>query len=168
MCKHIITDPSLRSLAYNLSEKVNGNQGSTELRDDLLQELALIVCEKTDEELDKMSSYFNFWCVRTMIYMCGKRGEFTKKYGKKYYIYEDVNFDIRLEYDVTVDELIDKVEGILNDIGNDKNRGWYRKELFKTYLECGTFRAVERDVGINYVSVYNTVKEVKNHIKDKL
>ena len=40
--------------------------------------------------------------------------------------------------------------------------------LFKTYLECGTFRAVENEVGINYVSVYHTVKDVKKHIKNNL
>jgi len=157
MCKHIITDPSLGSLAYRLAA-TNKN--------DLLQELALIVCEKEEKELKKIEGYFNFWCVRTMINMAGKRGSFTKLYSHEQPNAEDINFEH--EYDHSVEEQIEKVNEVFEFIKNEYPNGWYKRDLFKLYVECGSLRKVEKEVGINYSSVYNTVKEVKDIIKDKL
>ena len=151
MCLHIIKDPSLKSLAYNLAQKK---------RDDLLQELALIVCELTDEQREKIDGYFNFWCVRTIINMCGKRGAFTKKYADKYPEVEELKFQATLDYDPCKDDMLHKVDEIL------KNVYWYKRDLFKLYYELGTYRAVESDVKIDHVSVYNTVKDVEKHIKE--
>lgn len=157
MCKHIITDPSLGSLAYRLA----GNNKA-----DLLQELSLIVCEKDEKELQKIDSYFNFWCVRTMINMAGKRGSFTKLYSREQPNAEDINFEH--EYDYTVDEQIERLHEVFDYIKKQSPNGWYKRDLFKLYVECGSLRKVEKEVGINYSSVYNTVKEVKEIIKDKL
>lgn len=153
MCLHIISDPSLKSLAYNLASKD---------RQDLLQELALIVCEKSDDELEKIHGYFNFWCVRTMINMCGKRGNFTKKYSDKYPDINELRFTAELEYDPSKDDMLEKVNEILEGVY------WYKRDLFKLYFELGTYRAVEDDVDIDHVSVYNTVKDVEKHIKENL
>ena len=168
MCRHIDTDKSLRSLAANLGSRVNGNVTSIQNRQDLLQELALIVCEKNDQELAKIDGYFNFWCVRTMINMCGKRGNFTKLYGQRYYNTEDLRFDSELEYDATVDNVLDRIEDLLNEIKGASKNGWYKRDLFKAYFELGTYRAVEKEIGIDHSSVYLTVKEVKQTIKSKL
>ena len=67
-----------------------------------------------------------------------------------------------MEYDGKIDELLDRIDEILEDTY------WYKRELFKLYIECGSLRKVESAVGINYSSVYNTVREVKQNIKDKL
>lgn len=148
-----MTDPSLNTLAYRLA----GND-----KQDLLQEVALIICEEDDEKLTKISEYFNFWCVRVMINITGKRGAFTKKYSKKFINADDWYFDSKLEYDEETDDVLDRVDDILTNVY------WYKRDLFKLYLECGSLRKVEAEVGIPFVSVYNTVKEVKKTIKDKL
>jgi hypothetical protein len=153
LCNQVLNDHSLNSLAYRLVG---------EDRDDLIQELALIICEKEDKELEKLSQYFNFWCVRVMINMTGARGNFTKLYSKKYINVEDLNFDSLVEYDGNIDEILDRVDEIL------KSTYWYKRELFKLYVECGSLRKVQGAVGINYSSVYNTVREVKQTIIDKL
>jgi len=153
MCRHILNDPSLNSLAYRLAGKD---------KDDLIQELALLICEKTDEELSKVSEYFNFWCVRVMINMTGARGSFTKQYKTKYINPEDVNFNYGLEYDASIDDMLDRVDDILEGVY------WYKRELFKLYVECGSYRKVEKEVGINYLSVFHTVKDVKQKIKKRL
>jgi hypothetical protein len=153
MYSHIINDPSLKSLAYNLAQ--NDSK-------DLLQELALIICEKTDEELAKIDSYFNFWCVRTLVNMCGKRGNFTKLYKAKTPDINELRYEYELSYDSTKDELLEKIDEILGGIY------WYKRDLFKLYFELGNYRAVEEEVDIDHVSVYNTVRDVKNHIKDNL
>ena len=153
LCLHILNDPSLNSLAYRLA----GDD-----KNDLIQELALIICEKDDKELEKLSEYFNFWCVRVMINMTGARGNFTKLYRTPYIDVNDLHFDSQMEYDGKIDELLDRIDEILEDTY------WYKRELFKLYIECGSLRKVESAVGINYSSVYNTVREVKQNIKDKL
>lgn len=153
LCNQMINDPSLNALAYRLA---GGD------KNDLLQELALIICEKTDEELEKIEDYFNFWCVRVMINMTGKRGNFTKQYRPERINYEEISFYHDLEYDGEIDDVLDKVDEILKGVY------WYKRELFKLYIECGSFRKVESEVGINYLSVFHTVKDVKNQLKDKL
>ena len=153
LCLHLIKDPSLNSLAFRLAG---------EDKNDLIQELALIICEKTDNELVRISDYFNFWCVRVMINMTGTRGNFTKQYRTPFIDVNDLNFDSLVEYDGNIDEILDRVDEIL------KSTYWYKRELFKLYVECGSLRKVQGEVGINYSSVYNTVREVKQTIIDKL
>lgn len=159
LCRQILKDPSLNSLAYRLA----GDD-----KKDLLQELALIICEKEEQELEKISNYFNFWCVRVLINMTGNNGNFSKKYRAVRYNYEDVNFNIKQDYDHSIDDLIEKVEGILAEIATEDSRGWYKKLLFQVYLECGSLRKVEQEVGIDHSSVYLTVKEVKEKIINRL
>jgi hypothetical protein len=163
MCNHIINDVSLNALARRLAASDTS---------DLIQELALIVCEKDDEELIKIDNYFNFWCVRVMINMTGTRGNFTKLYRGQSIDADDAIFDSSLEYEDGVGYLSDIVYECLDDIygkgKGDPNKNFYRRELFKLYLKLGSLRKVEKEVGINYSSVYNTVKEVKQTIIEKL
>lgn len=159
LCNHILTNRSLGSLAYNLV----GNK-----KKDLMQELGLIVCEMDDKQREKIDGYFDFWCVRTMINMTSSNGHFTKLYNPRPLNPDDVNFDRVDEYDYTIDEMVNKIEGVLDEIENEQSRGWYKKELFKLYLEQGSFRKVEKDVGINYLSVFNTVKALKMEIRERI
>jgi len=153
LCRYIINDPSLNSLAYRLAGKD---------KDDLMQELCLIVCQKEDSELEKMSSYFDFWCVRVMINITGSCGSFTKLFRQPKVNIEDAIFDQQLEYDHYTDELLNEVDNALQDVY------WYKRELFKLYIECGSFRKVEAAVGINHSSVFQTVTEVKKTIKERI
>ncbi len=153
LCRHILNDPSLNTLAYKLA----GNN-----KEDLLQEMALIVCEEQPDKLLKISEYFNFWCVRVMINITSKNGSFTKKYKKKYINAEDWYFDSKQDYDTLTDERLEQIEGVLDGVS------WYKRELFKLYFECGSLRKVEKEVDIPHISVYNTVNDVKKIIKDRL
>lgn len=153
MCNHVINDVSLNTLARRLAAAD---------RLDLIQELALIICEKDDNELSKIEGYFNFWCVRVMINMTGNTGGFAKKYRPKQIQPDDARFDFELEYDHSLDETLSKVDSILSGLY------WYKRELFKLYVQCGSFRKVQKEVGINYLSTYHTVKEVITEIKEKI
>jgi hypothetical protein len=49
---------------------------------------------------------------------------------------------------------------------NQKGSGFpYRTELFKLYLQMGSTRKVQDNVGVNYCSVSKTVKQIKEQIK---
>lgn len=156
----MLADPSLNSLAFRLV----GDD-----KEDLMQEMALLIWEEQDDKIEKIANYFNFWCVRVMINITGKRGSFTKKYSKKYVNAEDYFFNQTMDYEDGIGSLQDNIEACLTEIyGVETNQNRYKRELFKLYLECGSLRKVEAEVDIPFVSVHNTVKEVKNKIKDKL
>jgi hypothetical protein len=150
LLKQLFNDPSLKGLSLKLAG---------ELSNDLLQEIGLVVCKKTDSEIEKLSGYFNFWCVRTMMNMCSN-GKFKKNYQEGYLDYNELKFSV--DYDHEQDEQIERIESLLDGLH------WYKRDLFKLYLECGSLRKVEAEVGIDHCSVSATVREVKKEIKEKL
>lgn len=148
-CEQLLTNPSLRSLALKLAG---------ELHNDLIQEVAVVMLEQEKD----ISSYFEFWCVRTMINMTSKNGTFWKLYSERYLDYNELRFQHELDYDPNIDKTLDKIDEVLDGVY------WYKRELFKTYLECGTYRDVERLTGIDHCSVYQTVKEVKRIVRNDI
>lgn len=149
LIKQLYNDNSLRILA----ERLSGG-----LADDLIQEVGLAICEKSEQECVKLESYFNFWCVRVMMNMCSN-GKLKKRYEQGFIDWaEFVTFD----YDEGLDTKLDQIEGILKDVY------WYKREVFKLYLRCGSLRKVEKETGIDHCSVAATVKEVKKEIIEKL
>lgn len=147
---HLYNDSSLRTLA----ERLCGG-----LADDLIQEVGLAICEKSEQECEKLEQYFNFWCVRVMMNMCSN-GKFKKIYEDTYLDWSELTFSY--DYDKELDAKLDKVEAALKDVY------WYKRELFKLYLECGSLRKVEAATGIDHCSVAATVKEVKKELSKKV
>lgn len=146
----LINDMSLRSLARKLA----GDK-----HEDLIQEIAVVLCEKNDEELRKLSEYFNFWAVRTMINMTAPRAKMSK--------YQEVNgvdyFDAPSEeYDTSIDELLEKIGKELNKMH------WYERRMFLAYLEEGSLRKLSRSTDIPLNSIAQTVKQVKDRIRCSL
>ncbi len=148
LCKRLLNDASLRSLARKLAG---------DLHEDLIQEVALVICEQNKD----ISDYFEFWCARTMINMTTKTGSFWRKYSPKQLDFEEVKFINDLEYNPEADEFWNELDDIF-----DKQE-WYKREMLRTYFECGSYRNVELCTGINHVSVYKTVKEAKKIIHDR-
>jgi hypothetical protein len=148
LCKRLWTNGSLRSLAMKLTG---------ELYQDLLQEVALALLEQKKD----VSSYFEFWCVRTMINMTSKNGTFWKLYSDRYIDQNEIRFQNELQYDPKADELWNELDKIFT------KQEWYKRDMLKTYMMCGSYRKVEEYVGINHVSVHKTVKEAKKIINDR-
>jgi hypothetical protein len=148
LCKQLLNNASLRSLALKLTG---------ELHEDLIQEVALALLEQKKD----VSSYFEFWCVRTMINMTSKTGTFWKLYSDRYIDQNEIRFQNELQYDPKADELWNELDKIFT---KDE---WYKREALKTYFECGSYRNVELCTGINHVSIHKTVKEAKKIINDR-
>ncbi len=173
LCKRLLNDRSFRTLANRFGDP-----------DDIIQEVALIICQKNEEQLKKLDTYFNFWVARMIMNMnssTGQLGKVKKEYTitpredthlleDKYYNPDFFGMSEKRghvwhdgeEYDFSIDELIESVETELEKMH------WYDKGLFLTYLECGSLRKTEARVNIPYSSVNNTVNKVRNYIKDKL
>lgn len=72
------------------------------------------------------------------------------------------------EYDYYKDELIEAIQGILNDMDQDRERLWYISRLFKMYLETPNFSRLSRETGIPRTSIAKAVEECQEYIKQQL
>lgn len=45
---------------------------------------------------------------------------------------------------------------------------WYDKKILELYIELGTYRAVAKETGIPYSSVFKTVQKVVKEVKQKI
>ncbi len=144
----LLTNGSLRSLALKLAG---------ELHDDLIQEVALAMLE---EEKD-VSSYWQFWSVRTMIYMTSSTGKFWKKYSERYIDKNEIKHQHEVEYDDQADKLWNELDSIF------RKDEWYKREILKTYFECGSYRKIEKETGINYGSARHTVIDAMKIVKER-
>ena len=149
LCRRLINDESLKVLALRLFD----NEA-----EDLTQEIALIICQKSDEELERLDKYFNFWAARTIMNLASKTGKLGKVRHRKFEAAEMVDFD----YEPEIDERYDQVMEVLDEMY------WYKKELFMTYIEEGSLSKVTEKTNINRYSVWNNLKEVRDTVKDKL
>lgn len=154
LLRKLFNDDSLKGLSLKLA-------GS--LSNDLLQEVGLVVCETSDKDVERISSYFNFWCVRTMINMTSSTGRFWKKYSDRYYEQSEIEYQIKDEYD----PLPDKMWQMLDEVF-DKKTEWYKRDILKLYCECGSYRNIEELTKINHVSAYYSVKDAKKILKERL
>ena len=149
MCKQLFTNGALRSLSIKLAG---------DLHDDLIQEVALALLESGKEV---KPSFFEFWCVRTMINMTSKTGSFWRKYSERYIDQNEIRFQNELQYDPKPDEFWNELDEIFS------KQEWYKKEMLKTYFECGSYRNIEKETGINYGSARHTTLDAINIIKER-
>jgi hypothetical protein len=118
--------------------------------EDCLQELCLVIAEKTDKELQVIKPYFNAWCVRVVRNMNGKRGVMAKYRGQ---------FTDAYELDLVSSEYVKRVsaEQVEEDL---KKLTWYERELFKSYMKEGNLRKVATSTKIPLSSVWATINDV--------
>ncbi len=149
---HLTTDPSLRRLAKRTAGDV---------WEDVLQEVGVVICGKSDEELERISNYFDFWCVRTIINMTASKrvtGKYSERSDDNVHV-ADIEAD---EYSTDIDETARQIEQEL------KRLHWYDREMFMLYVQSGSFRKASEATRIPVSSIHATVTSVRNQIKSKL
>jgi RNA polymerase sigma factor (sigma-70 family) len=141
------------------AQRIAGNKW-----EDVVQEIGIVLCTKTEPELEKIQPYFRFWCIRTMTNMMSRTGAIGSKEAMI-----DRNVDVALLFDGLQDheantdtETATQANAILESLP------WYERELFKEYAEQGTLRRVSAATKIPLMSVHRTVKSVKKTIRKKL
>jgi hypothetical protein len=121
---HLVNDPSLKRLAKRTAGDV---------WEDVLQEVGVVICSKSDEELERIANYFDFWCVRTIINMTASK-RVTGKYRER----SDDNVQVAdieaEEYTTDIDDTAKQIEAEL------KRLHWYDREMFLLYVQSGSFR----------------------------
>ena len=136
-----------------ICRKIGGN-----LAEDLFQELMLILLEYDKEKLLSIynKGYYKWFLVKTLTNQFNSNSSpFAKKYRPK-----EIDFILTSEYDHNIDILIDKIDKQLNKLH------WYDRELFKAYVESGSYRKLSKQTDIPFNSISRTVNYVKTYIRD--
>lgn len=171
----------------NFNDCINKMQPE-ELREDLKQEVILIVCEMPEEKIIGLHErkQLEFFTVRVIINQAAsKTSPFAKKYRSTYSISD---FSLGIATDQHSNRTMDRINAVLavNPIEADTEERllresiedkamqqiaelyWYNKELVELYLKHGNFRAIQKETGIPFASCYKTIKKSFEEIKQKV
>lgn len=166
------------------------------LREDLKQEVILIICELPIEKIHQLynDKVLEFYTVRVILNLIKsstsqfhkKYRQFKKEYAESYV--PDKNFkngheltkkekdlflkqNTALHYfkgDIEVEErqLREDIEDMA--IEEVDKLYWYNKGLVELYMRYGNFRAIQKETGIPFGSCYKTIKKSLQQIKEKV
>lgn len=139
------------------------------LRDDLKQEVILIVCEWPGEKVISLyeQKKLEFYVVKVILNMLtNKYSSFHKQFRNRPAelitdeVQEESDFEERA-YNEMIEQLaIDELELL-------EKRDWYAHGLIKLYQKHGTFRAIQNLTGIPYVSCYKTIKKAMQELRQR-
>lgn len=137
------------------------------LRDDLKQEVILIICELPEDRVLQLHNdkALDFYTVRVILNQIkSKTSPFAKKYRSV--VQELSNNETSEDIELEERELREALEDTA--IQEVDRLHWYNKGLIELYVRHGNFRAVEKETGIPFGSCYKTIKKSLNQIKKKV
>lgn len=137
------------------------------LRDDLKQELFLVLCELPENKLLDLhqQDHLRFYAVRTVMNMIqSKTSRFYKKFRMPVAQIEDkaIADECPEDFEQTQADLLRSIKDELEKLH------WYEKDLFELYLKKGSSYKVQAETDIPRQSVMVTVNKVITHIKEKV
>lgn len=142
-----------------------GKMEPAHLRDDLRQEMFLVLCEMPEDLLMERhrQGYLKFFLVRTMLNMIkSDRSTFFNKFRRSHNEFRDVHEprDAEPEQD-------DARIGQLNDRMSELH--WYAAKVFELYSQNGrNIMKLSRETRIPYRSLSKTITAVRNFMKDSI
>ena len=153
---------------YDIALKIT--KGNTNDAKDLTQEVYVILLEYDQDKLQSIydNGHISYWVARVML------NQYTRansNFKTKYYTYlRTENYEVKnFEYFDDIDWHKEK-ENKLQFL-NDKlsNLHEYDKLLFQLYYSTGkSIRKLSKESGISVTSIYNTLRNVKNYLKDEV
>jgi hypothetical protein len=157
MRQQIITD------LYNSKElkDVISKMNPEHLREDLLSETMLVLCNLSEERLMQMHNdgYLKFYVIRTILNMIKSNDSgFYNKYRK---VFEEVpNLPETVSDNDIMEEKYEKVEDFHD------NLPFYEKNLLKYYIQYNCkAKKLSNDTGIPVRSIYDTINKIKRKAK---
>lgn len=134
-----------------------------ELQDDLRQEIFLVICEMPDDKFFDIydKGYLKYFIVRTMLNMVkSNTSTFFMMFRKPFEEINSKHDKINDDYCEEINIKLAKSYEVLY---------WYEKEIFRLYSENGcNIKALSRDTGIPYRSLFETIKKVRIYLKYKI
>lgn len=171
-----------------------GKMQPEQLREDLRQEVILIVCEMPEEKIISLHQRkeLEFFTVRIILNQIrSKTSPFAKKYrgvaekyieeGEESYANGDGNGTQRHNLCISKQAnkriSVDPIEieerqlrEMIEDMAIEEidKLYWYNKGLVELYVKHGNFRAIEKETGIPFGSCYKTIKKSFEQIKQRV
>lgn len=143
--------------------------GGHELADELYQETMLTLLEYDNKKLSGIyeRDQMRWFVVGLMMRQFqSNTSPFYRKFRQHSALGSTGEFELipdpGSDYDHTIDELIDAVEDIL------EKENWYDRELFKLYIQEGSYRKLSALTMIPYKSIGNSVKALKERIAEQI
>ena len=156
--------PKLLKLAEKITK---GNKVDAQ---DLVQDLYVIILEYDQEKIKKIveNGHLVFWSARVLMnqYVRTNSAFKTKYYTKL----RTENYDVKnFHYFDGIEELVE-FENKLRFVKDKMNNlHEYDKLLFEIYFSSGkSIRKLAKDTGISTTSIYTTLKNVKQYLKDEV
>lgn len=166
------------------------------LREDLRQEVILIVCEWPEEKIQKLhgEGALEFYVVRVILNQCqSNTSPFYKKYrqvteqwadsflqtfAEKGTWLDDNGYSTKYTRQISAQVAIEDQQQEFDErvireqladaaIEEINNLYWYDKELILLYLKVGSFRAIEEQTKIPFISCYKNIKKSLAILKRK-
>lgn len=154
-------------LSKNFNDCIN-KMDPDYLREDLKQEIILIVCEWDDDKIINLHNRgeLEFFVVRVIINQIKSN---TSPFAKKYRTFNEQlpDNDIMDDCAEIENQQLQELKESFAVAELDK-LPWYNKGLIQLYLKHGNYRAIEKLTGIPFVSCYKTIKKSLNSIKQKI
>lgn len=156
--------PKLLKLAEKITK---GNKVDAQ---DLVQDLYVIILEYDQEKIKKIveNGHLVFWSARVLMnqYVRTNSAFKTKYYTKL----RTENYDVKnFQYFDSIEELVEfenKLQFVKDKMNNLHE---YDKLLFEIYFSSGkSIRKLAKDTGISTTSIYTTLKNVKQYLKDEV
>ena len=134
---------------------------SKTIAEDIVQEMYIKILLKLENGLDIMyedeiNYYYIFKVLKTLYIDLKRKGKNIKIIN-----IEDTNLS-QYDYDVDYDEAYDKIKDEL------KNMFWYDRKVFEIINEGESIADFSRNSYIEYYSLYNTYRKVKDKLKKLL
>ena len=148
-------------------EIVNGF-GEFDYAEDIVQTSyeALIRYARPDKIIknNKVNRGYMYFTLRSMYFQYYN----AKKKVIKIMIDDDDSFlQLADETDLEEHEAYNKICLLVDELSEDWS--WYDRKLFKIYSDTGlSVRKIAAETNISWVSIYNTLKNCKNEVRDKL
>lgn len=137
------------------------------LREDLKQEVILIVCEWDEEKIQKLHAdhVLEFYVVRVILNLIkSNTSNFYKTYRQ--IMVEFINHEVADDFNREERELREMVEDMA--IEEIDRLYWYEKGLIELYIKHGNYRAIEKDTGIPFTSCYKSIQKSIKTIREKV
>lgn len=147
-----------------------GKMEPDHLRDDLMQEVILVICELPEVKLFALQNTYKgmglvFYTVRVIQNMIiSTTSPFAKKYRRIHI--ELSNHEVPDHIETEERELREMIEDMA--IEEIDKLYWYNKGLIELYMQFGNFRAVGDATKIPHTTVFKTIKKDLLDIKRKV
>lgn len=142
-----------------------GKMNPPELREDLLQEMFLVLCQKPEDEIVKMheAGYLKFFLVRTMLNMIkSDRSTFYKQFRAVFIEFNDWHTKHLTDEFEAKESTLKCVTEALDGLA------WYEREILKLYSEKRNIVTLARETKIPYRSLFKTIQNAKTKMKQAL